>query len=421
MRIHGSKFGIVGNGVHDDSAGLLIALKSNQQVSLSGLHLRIENPIIVNGIDTDFIDIDGGDSSLSSITFVGIDAANLAINGVRTKLSNITINCSGHQTANNAGLHLRHCNGSQLSNLIINDYDNIGVLLFECDNVTVSQCRFDNPQSRFDADNVGTSIQLAGCSDCSVVSCQSFRSNFNYSVIGKEYTDNAQSGAGEAITRPVSETIGNVIQSCSAVDFRGTAFNVNGANGTVFRGCTARNQILTTGHPAFQIKHPLNGLNASHNRFTGCMAQDVYTGFYAQGGSLNSFSNCSTLRTQRFGFRVNLADNCTITNCIAEQFAILNETNTNGGFVVRQSDYCILDNCTSTPSPTCPATAALISIELDSSHTQIGNFSAGGNCPTGLIIGSTAISTKVSDGCKSAMETAVTPYNNLSSTTEGIE
>ncbi len=401
----------------DHTAALTAALQSGNPIRLDGLHLRITQPIVLDWSQVSLVDVDGGHPSRSSITFDGVAATHLQMTGIPVSLKNITIFCSGTVEGPFAAVHLRHCHNAQLENVVIRDPDNYGVLLYECDGVEVNRCRVDNSKERYDADQVGTAIQLSGCSATRVVGCRARFSNFTYSVIGKEFTDNAESSPGELVRRDVSETVGNVFRDCSVDWFRGTAFNVNGANFTLFEGCIATNQHPDSTFAAFQVKHPNNGLKASHNRFESCSAQDVFSGFYAQGGSRNSFSHCNTLRTQRFGFRLNFSENCLITNCTADDFAMRDEQTVNGGFVIRQSNGCIIDNCTGSPYANCPPTTALISIERDSSNNLIGNFTASGQSPTGIRIDAKAPQNRISESSRGGFDSAVQPVLDESNST----
>lgn len=401
----------------DDTASFRASLLSGQPINLDGQHLTITEPITLDCDDCQVIDIDGGHPSRSSITFTGIEATHLQFNGIAVRIRNITINCVGTIDGPFAALHLRHCDHAELTDIVINDPDNWGILLYECHAGRVNGCRVNNSLERYEADEVGTAIQLAGCSSTRVICCESLHGNFPFSVLGKEYTDNAQSSPGELITRPVDETVGNVFGYCTADRFRGTAFNVNGANVTLFQGCVATSQHPDSGHPAYQVKHPTNAATASHNRFDSCTAQDVFSGFYAQGGSKNTFHSCSVRRSQRFAFRLNISDDCLITNCIADQFAQRDERTINGGYVVRQSDRCVIDNCIAEPAAGHPRTTALISIELDSAETLIGNFRAGGAAPMGLRIASASERTRISAGCVEALRSSWIPVVDESRTT----
>ncbi|MCG6156375.1 right-handed parallel beta-helix repeat-containing protein [Rubinisphaera margarita] len=405
------------NQFADHTAALTAALQSGNPIRLDGLHLRVTQPIVLDWSQVALVDVDGGHPSRSSITFEGVAATHLQMTGMPVSFKNITIHCSGTVEGPFAAVHLRHCHNARLENVVIQNPDNFGILLYECDGVELNRCRVDNSEDRYQADQVGTAIQLSGCSSTRVVGCRARFSNFTYSVIAKEFTDNAESSPGELVMRDVSETVGNVFRDCTVDRFRGTAFNVNGANFTVFEGCVATNQHPGSPFAAFQVKHPNNGPRTSHNRFESCSAQDVFSGFYAQGGSRNSFSSCSTLRTQRFGFRLNFAENCLITNCIADEFAIRDEETVNGGFVIRQSNGCIIDNCTATPHTGCPPTTALISIERDSSNNLIGNFSASGKSPTGIRIDAKAPRNRVSEVSRIGLDTAAQPVVDESKST----
>lgn len=406
----------------DDTTALLSALTSGQLLDFSNLVIRVTQPISLSQNDTTQIDIDGGDILGSSLLFDS-SGTHLQFNEIETHIKNIGVHCTGHQTGMNAGIHLRRCNNSSIERVLVDDPDSVGILLYECDFNRVADCRIDFDESRYDAHgsggvSVGTAIQLLGCSMTTVERCRSRYSNFTFSILGKEYTDNAQSGSAELVTRSVDETYGNVMRDCHAHHYRGTAFNINGIHGASYDNCLALDQHEDSGYCAYQIKHPLNGSETSFNTMTNCVAVGAYSGFYSQGGSKNAWRGCRTVRTQRFGYRLNLANNHVIDGCIADEFALKNETNVNGGFVVRQSNGNILTNNLGRAAATCPSSACLISVELDSADNTLGAFSSEGSCPTGLLIASTAVRTRITPECLVGMEAGVTNVLDGSSTSE---
>jgi hypothetical protein len=419
MRIHGLHFGIKGDGVTDDTAALLAALISRQPISLYGLRVRVTQPIILNDDHADLIDVDGGHPSRSAIIFDGLTETHLEISDLAdVRLRNLTICCTGTQTGSNYGVHLRRCDRPQLEFLHVLNPDNVGILLFECSSGSISHCHIENTSKRYEAGATGTAIQLAGCSFTIVRDCYARRTNFSFSCLGKEYTDNAESTPGEPITRPVRETLGNVFLCCHAEEHWGTAFNANGIDGVRFLACTAAKKGGVSTHPTFQFKDPKNRREATrYNAMIGCHADVVYSGFYEQGGSLNLWQACTVHGADRFGFRFNLAANCVVSDCIAGDVSLKPDPGINGAFVVRQSEACIVDGCVVALEPDCSPRAALVSVEMTSAHTTIGNVSSGGKAPIGISVARDADLTRVLDGCLCALDTAVTPVVDKSRTT----
>ena len=344
MRTHLSYFGAVGDGKTDDTKAVRDALLCGKPLDWHGFHCLVREPL---KFDTDggVVDIDGVNEAQASLIFDGVTTDHMEISWANTKIRNLTVRGTGTQAGNAVCLLLCNCVRPLIENVHVVDYDNVGIMLHECDYGSVDRCFVSNSAQRYNAGKVGTAVQLSGCRGTRVTDTVALRTNFAFSILGREYTEYAESGYKLKIDRSTQETVGNSMHRCFASYFRGTPFNVNGCDANVYFDCTAVNGEAKEEYPAFQIKHPTNMPDVSFNKILACHVEGAARGYYMQGGSFNDIGMCSARDIRWFAARANLARGSRIWGIHADYCAMEDTKNVNGALVVRNSMACDLRDC----------------------------------------------------------------------------
>lgn len=213
------------------------------------------------------------------------------------------------------GVRFDSCKDCYLERVEVIDPDSIGIVFIDCERCAGEACLVRCSDTRYNngaGSDIGWGYWLDCCSDCTLNGCFAYQVGFAYSIVGN---DNEISGTNDHMgTRLPDVTSGNSILNCNVSRFTGHAFNINYCPGNTVSICTARTyQGSQLDRAAFQSKAS-NGDNPRGNKFVGCTAIDVGTGFQAQEGSRTQLADFVVQRAVYDGVRINSSPYAQLSN-----------------------------------------------------------------------------------------------------------
>lgn len=303
-------------------------------------------------------------------------------------VSDLTILGPGPKSGTNRhGVRMDTCRDCYFWRVEVVDPDGIGIVFIDCERCTGDACVVRCSDARYSngsGADIGWGYWLDCCSDCTFTGCFAYQIGFAFSIVGN---DSTISGTNDHIgSRTPDVTTGNSLVNCRVHRFAGHAYNINYCPGNTVYACVARTyQGQQADRAAYQVKAS-DGDDPRANKFVGCTAVDVATGFQAQEGSRTQLSDFVVQKAVYDAVRINSSPYAQISNVTADgygRYGITVEGGSPGvaidGFYatassasciavrISNSGSCSVDNvmCRGTHAKT-------LQISADSSYVNIG-------------------------------------------------
>lgn len=305
-------------------------------------------------------------------------------------VSDLTIQGPGAKTGTNRhGILFNSCNDCLIERVEVIDPDGIGVVMVDSNRCTVSKCVVKCSDARYN-NGAGADIAWAYwmdcCSDSTFDTCYAHQVGFGFSIVGN---DSAIAGTNDHMgTRTIETTMGNSIINCRVHRFTGHAYNINYCPGNTVSACVARTyQGAQTDRAAFQSKSS-DGDDPRGNKFVGCTAIDIGTGFQAQEGSRTQLADFVVRGAVFDGVRINSSPYAQISNVTVDgygQYGVTVEggspsVSLDGLYATASSASCIAVRISNSGSSSidnvmCREThAKSIQIAADSNYVTLGSM-----------------------------------------------
>jgi parallel beta-helix repeat protein len=272
----------------------------------------------------------------------GLSSDNITIDGV-TLDGNATTNAGLWYSAS-----FNLCNNLRILNCNFVNAVASGVRLLDCDRAKVIGINCIAQSTRPALNTAPYAVYLDGCSSSIVADSTAKYTDFGFVMVG------ANLPVSSVSSRPVDDTVGNIISNCTVSNYAGVAFDINGCHGNSILNCTANNWVdKASGYYAgFQIKNTPSTIEARANKISGCTSYKGAVAYMIQNGSNAMFSNNIARLCSRQGLLQNGGKYVQISGLIIDGYGSISGSGDEVSAVQVQNgaDYTTIDGITLTPA-----------------------------------------------------------------------